>query len=461
MIRRSIQSVLFVAKIGNIFRSSRLWAGFLFLFCLSTALFLFDLRFLSRLYDWDSVVYTHNILTDRQWKVFFNPHHIGFESTGWLYLKFWNWFHGPDSAMFGLRIRVLAVACSFIFLLMFAYWRMYEDLIGAVLIGGIAHFSQGFWFYAQHNDTPLIHSCLTAALYLLCVWNCRKGWSPGRLYIAGFLQIWNIYFHQSDTIFLSFVPISLLLSEKWRDKEFALSLKLRLIFVYLFWVIFILTVSYLYVGFILLDRNLNVGVESERNFAHWLFLYASQARWGASPEAKNYVMNFYRGIGDAFLNFEGVRNQLRVNLNEPFHPKAFPYNMNLFFWIVILALGTLNSVQLWRKNRIEILLLFFWLVPSLIFYTWWEGYFFEFWVSSAIGLTLFAGLVLNSFRLENFRFGTRAVTHVLLLAYMALLFCVNFTFSTYPRSLRSKASFMEGIEEKYQAITPEKVYKDE
>ncbi|TGK59416.1 hypothetical protein EHQ27_00540 [Leptospira wolffii] len=461
MLKRSFESVLFLAKVGNIFRSRSLWIGFLFLVCITGALFLFDLRFLSRLYDWDSVVYTHNILTDKQWKVFFNPHHIGFESTGLLYLKFWKWIHGPDSAMFGLRLRILGTACIFILVLMFAHWRLYGDIIGAILLGLAVHFSQGFWFYAQHNDTPLIHSCLTAALYLFCVWNYKNGWSPGLLYIAGFLQVWNIYFHQSDTIFLSFVPISVLLSKKWRGKKFEFSHKLKLVLLYLFWVVLILTVSYLYVGFIILERNLTAGIESERNFAHWLFLYASQERWGASTEAKNYVMNFYRGIGDAFLNFEGVRNQLRVDPNRPFELKFLPYNLNLFFWLGILGLGLLNSIRLWKSYKIEIVLLFFWLIPSFVFYTWWEGYFFEFWVSSVIGLLIFAGLILDSLRTDSLRSGIRSLTHSLLLGYVLLLFIVNFSFSTYPRSQHTKASFMEGIEDKYKDITPEKVYKDE
>ncbi len=461
MLKRSIESALFVARVRNIFNSRILWTGFLFLFCLTVALFLFDLRFLSRHYDWDSIVYTHNILTDRQWKVFFNPHHIGFESTGLLFLKFWNWFHGPDSAMFGLRLRILGTACIFIFFLMLAYWRLYGDLVGAVLLGLAVHFSQGFWFYAQHNDTPLIHSCLTASLYLLCVWNCKKGWSPGKLYIAGFLQIWNVYFHQSDTIFLTFVPVSLLLSQEWRGGKFEFSHKLKLIFIYLFWVIFLLTISYLYVGFIILERNLSSSVDSEKNFAHWLFLYASQEKWGAAPGAKNYVMNFYRGIGDAFLNFEGVRNNLRVNPNQPLGSKSLPYNLNLFFWIGILCLGIVNWIQIWKSYKTEIILLFFWLVPSFVFYTWWEGYFFEFWVSSVIGLLIFASLVLHSLRVESIRFGIRSLTHIILLIYAFLLFAVNFSYSTYPRSIRSKASFIEGIEDKYQAITPQKVYADE
>ncbi|TGK08919.1 hypothetical protein EHO60_12865 [Leptospira fletcheri] len=437
------------------------WKGTLFLALLAAALFLFDLRFLSRHYDWDSIVYTHNIRSDKVAKIFFNPHHIGFESTGYIFAKFWKWAHGPDSLMFGLRLRTLAVAISFIFTLMFAYWRMYSDMVGAVLLGLGVHFTQGFWFYAQHNDTPLIHSCLTACLYLYCVWNAKKGWSAGKLFFAYLLQVWNVYFHQSDTIFLTFVPASVLFSKEWGGAKFELSSKMKWILIYLFGTVFTLTASYLYLGFVVLGRDLVSPTTSERNFANWLFLYASQEKWGASDGPKNYVMNFYRGIGDAFLNFEGVRNGLRIRAADFTDPKAYPYNLNLYFWIGILSVATINLIRLWKEFKVELVLLFLWIGPSLLFYTWWEGYFFEFWVSTVIGLLIFATLVLRSLILSPAYFGTRALTHLLLLAYLLLLFCVNFTFSTYPRSVKPTVSFIEGIEDKYKEITPEPVYGKE
>ncbi|EQA36065.1 putative membrane protein [Leptospira inadai serovar Lyme str. 10] len=437
------------------------WEGFLFLGCLAGALFLFDLRFLSRHYDWDSIVYAHNINTDKAWKVFFNPHHIGFESTGYLYLKFWRWIHGPDSFMFGLRLRTLFFAILFIFVLMATYWRLYKDFVGAVLLGLGVHCTQGFWFYAQHNDTPLIHSCLTACLYLFCVWNAKHGWSTGKLFFAFFLQVWNVYFHQSDTIFLTLVPASLLFAKEWQGAEFEFSRKMKLIPIYLIAVVFTLTLSYLFVGFIILERDLTSPPTNEKNFANWLFLYAAQERWGAAKGAKDYVMNFYRGIGDAFLNFEGVKNGLRIKIANPTDLKALPYNLNLGFWVACIGLALANCVRLWRNFKIEMTLLALWLLPSLFFYTWWEGYFFEFWVSTVIGLLIFSALVIRSFLFEHLYFGTRAIGHILLLAYLLLLLCINFTFSTYPRSERPTVSFIEGIEDKYKAITPEPVYGKE
>ncbi|MGJ4754257.1 hypothetical protein [Leptospira kmetyi] len=441
------------------FLQNRIFFAFLilFIFCV----FLFDLRFLSRHYDWDAIVYAYNINSDLTWRIFYNPHHLGFESTGYLYLKLWREWFGKDSVMFGLRLRILVSALLFLFCFVWIYRKIYSDTLGAIVLGLAIHFSQGFWFYAQHNDTPLVHSCLTALLYLLCVYFAKKGHSPVSVSILFCIQLFGVYFHQSDILFLPLVPISILFSQTWKGKEFLLSAKLRYLFVYCFLLVGILTLSYLYVGFILLNRNLSAPLDSERNFANWLFLYATKDKWGNSPESKNYVMNFYRGIGDAFLNFEGVKNGLRVRLHDWRQREALPYNLNLAFWVSILILFLLNVRNVWKRFRIEVVLISFWLIPSIVFYTWWEGYFFEFWVGASIGMILFAGLTLKSLEFRTFTFGSRALFHSLIFSWCLLLFLVNFSFSTYPRSVKKSVSYIEGIEFKLDSILPEKVYPPE
>ncbi|WP_061248090.1 hypothetical protein [Leptospira alstonii] len=435
---------------------NKIFFGFLILFIFSV--FLFDLRFLSRHYDWDAIVYAYNVNSDLTWRIFYNPHHLGFESTGYLYLKLWREWFGKDSVMFGLRLRILGSALLFLFCFIWMYRKIYSDTLGAIVLGLAIHFSQGFWFYAQHNDTPLIHSCLTALLYLFCVYFAKNGHSPISISILFTIQLFGVYFHQSDILFLPLAPISILFSRTWKGKEFEFSEKMRYTFLYCFFLVGILTLSYLYVGFILLDRNLSSPLDSEKNFANWLFLYATKDKWGNSPESKNYVMNFYRGIGDAFLNFEGVKSGLRVRLSTWERRESLPYNLNLAFWIFIFSAFLLNLRNVWKRFRIEAVLLLFWLVPSIVFYTWWEGYFFEFWVGTSIGMILLAALTMKSLELRTFAFGSRAFYHSILFAWCLLLFLVNFSFSTFPRSAKKSISYIQGIEFKLEAILPEKVY---
>ncbi|MFA4794532.1 hypothetical protein [Leptospira kirschneri] len=438
---------------------NKIFFGFLILFLFYV--FLFDLRFLSRHYDWDAIVYAYNINSDLIWRIFYNPHHLGFESSGYLYLKLWREWFGKDSVMFGLRLRILISALLFLFCFIYMYRKIYLDTLGAIILGLAVHFSQGFWFYSQHNDTPLIHSCLTAALYLFCVYFAKKGHSPISLIALFTIQLLGVYFHQSDILFLPLVPISILFSQTWKGKNFEPPQKLRYTLLYCFLLIGVLTLSYLYVGFILLNRNLSSPLDSERNFANWLFLYATKDKWGNSPEAKNYVMNFYRGIGDAFLNFEGVKNGLRVRLHSWEQRESLPYNLNLTFWVLILCVCFFNFKNIWKRFPIETILLLFWLVPSILFYTWWEGYFFEFWVGTSIGMILLAGLTLKSIEFRTFAFGTRAIYHSILFIWCLLLFLINFSFSTFPRSKKKTVSYIQGIEFKLESILPEKIYPAE
>ncbi|MDI7210139.1 hypothetical protein [Leptospira santarosai] len=435
---------------------NRIFFGLLALFVFS--IFLFDLRFLSRHYDWDAIVYAYNINSDLTWRIFYNPHHLGFESTGYLYLKFWREWFGRESVMFGLRLRILASALIFLFCFIWMYRKVYSDTLGAIVLGLAVHFSQGFWFYAQHNDTPLIHSCLTAILYLFSVYFAKNGHSPISILTLFTIQLFGVYFHQSDILFLPLAPISILFSGTWKGREFGFARKLRYAFLYCFILVGVLTLSYLYVGFIVLNRNLFSPLDSERNFANWLFLYATKDKWGNSPEAKNYVMNFYRGIGDAFLNFEGVKNGLRIRPHSWDNRESLPYNLNLAFWIFVVSLFLLNLKKIWKRFRVETVLLSFWLVPSVLFYTWWEGYFFEFWVGTSIGMILLAGLTLKSLEFRTFAFGSRALYHSILFVWCLLLFLVNFSFSTLPRSSKKTVSYIEGIEFKLESILPEKVY---
>ncbi|EMY13678.1 hypothetical protein LEP1GSC043_4610 [Leptospira weilii str. Ecochallenge] len=126
----------------------------------------------------------------------------------------------------------------------------------------------------------------------------------------------------------------------------------------------------------------------------------------------------------------------------------------LFFFL-------LNLRKVWRRFRIETVLLAFWLVPSILFYTWWEGYFFEFWVGASIGMILLAGLTLKSLEFRTFAFGSRAFYHSIFFVWCLLLFLVNFSFSTLPRSSKKTVSYIEGIEFKLESILPEKVYLSE
>ncbi|GBF51948.1 putative membrane protein [Leptospira ryugenii] len=422
------------------------------LFLLLLVLGFFHLRYLSRTFDWDSCVYALNIQKNRWESAFFNPHHLGFESSGLLY---WKWIQSvlkTTDIMFFLRLRILAVSLLFLGFFIWILYRLYEDFFAAILLGLLVQFSQAFWFYSYHNDTPLIHSCLMAVLFLLTLLFLRKGLALKHLALLWCIQLLSIYFHQSNVIHFGIVPMAILLEQK---RYFGV--KLRLISIYLSTLAIATVLSYLFVGFIILKRGL--GPIDEKHFSFWMFLYAAINRWGMSPEEKNYVLFFYRGIGDAFLVFQNVVPKFRVDFSQFYSKTSVAFNLNAAYWLTIIMLGMLNFKSLLRQFKSEIILLTFWLIPSIGFYTWWEGYFFEFWVGTSIALWLLSFYVLKSYAIAILPQFSKSLLHSLFLVMVVLYFLTNFTFSTLPRSVGPKFGYIEGIQGPVLKLADESIYQ--
>ncbi len=422
-----------------------------FLFIVLLLLCLFHLRYLSRTFDWDSCVYALNIQKNRIESAFFNPHHLGFESSGLLYWKWIQSIYPTTDIMFFLRLRILAASLLFLGTFTCLFHKLYKDYIVALLLMLVIQFSQAFWFYSLHNDTPLIHSCLIALLFLFTVFFYRLGLSKRHLIFLWFLQLFTIYFHQSNVIHFGIVPMALILS---KGKSFGI--KMRTIFIYLLLLGIATIVSYLFVGFVILKRGL--GPIDEKHFTFWMFLYAAINRWGTSVGEKNYFLYFYRGIGDAFLVFQNVTPKLRVDFSNFFAKDHLIYNLNALFWMFTLAMGFINFRNLWKQFKTELLLMFFWLIPSICFYTWWEGYFFEFWVGTTIALWILNYYILKSFSSTMFAQFSKSVIHTTYFLLAGFIFLTNFAFSTLPRSIGPKFGYIEGIQGPVLKLADEQIY---
>ncbi|WP_420870504.1 hypothetical protein [Leptospira meyeri] len=355
--------------------------------------------------------------------------------------------------MFFLRLRILGFSLFFLGLFIWVYYKLYKDLLLGIILALVIQVSQAFWFYSLHNDTPLIHSCLMALLFLYTVYYLREGLKTKHLVILWLIQLFSIYFHQSNVIHFGMVPMAVFLSP---NRSFGK--KLRTIFLYLTCLGLATILSYLFVGFIILKRGL--GPIDEKHFSFWMFLYAAINRWGTSlGEEKNYVLYFYRGIGDAFLVFQNVIPKFRVNLFDFQNPKHLPYNLNLLFWIFSLCLGILNFRTMWARYKQELLVMLFWIIPSIGFYTWWEGYFFEFWVGTTIALWILNAYTLQSLSIPILPRFSKALLHTVYLVLFLFYFSTNFTFSTLPRSIGPKFGYTEGIQGPVEKLAEESIYR--
>jgi len=423
----------------------------IFLFIIILLLFLFHLRYLSRTFDWDSCVYALNIQKNRIESAFFNPHHLGFESSGLLYWKWIQSIYPTTDIMFFLRLRILGASLLFLATFTWLFHKLYNDYVGAILLMFLIQFSQAFWFYSLHNDTPLIHSCLIALLFLFSVYFLKNDLKQWHLIFLWCLQLFTIYFHQSNVIHFGIVPMAVLFT-----KDRSIGKKMRTIFIYLFLLGVATILSYLFVGFVILKRGL--GPIDEKHFTFWMFLYAAINRWGTSIGEKNYFLYFYRGIGDAFLIFQNVTPKLRVDFSNFTSKNHILFNLNAIFWIFTFAMGFLNFRNLWKMFKAELLLMLFWLIPSVCFYTWWEGYFFEFWVGTTIALWILNFYIFKSLSLTTFPHFSKSIVHTTYFLLGGIFFLTNFAFSTLPRSIGPKFGYIEGIQGPVLKLADEKIY---
>ncbi len=396
------------------------------------ALFLFYLRWLSRFFDWDSVVYALSVEEGDPYYLFLNPHHLGFESTGRLYLELVRMWIPRVDVMFALRLRILASAVLFLFAFTLIHYSTYRRATTTFLTALCIAFSQGFWYYSNHNDTPLLPACFIALTFLMAARQARLGVTLPGLILMGVLQLFSVFYHQTNALFLPMTAAAILMAPTYRGREFAVSRRMRVALIYVLIIAAILAAAYLYVAFFILNRSLVGGGKAQ--FSTWLIWYATLERWGFSPLKKSYVLDFYRGIGDAFLNFKGTDAPMRVNFSDDLDGPSLPYNINAAFWGVIILLALVNIRGLMKKYGREMAPLVLWIIPSIAFYGWWQGYFFEFWVGTSIALWIFSFYVLTALPTGSLAHTGAAAVNLVYVSMALLLLTVNLAFSALPRS---------------------------
>ncbi len=415
---------------------------------LALALVLFNIRFISRTFDWDSITYLHNISLG-QWKaVLYNPHHLAFESTGLLYMKILSYFRPDSPPMFSLRLRMLASGALFLVLFVILFARIYRDFWTGICVAACVAFTESFWFFSQHNDTALPPALLIALLFLLCVYAAEKGFSLPLLASAAVVQVWSIYFHQANVLFMTFVPAALLLGSGMRKRSAAkfppasrvraprsgrwFGREMLIVSGYVLVVGGVVVAAYLYIGLVVLGRELSS--QEPRSFTRWMLMYILSDSWGLPATLSQRVLWTWHGFGEAFLVIGSRIDHFRVNFSDFLSPGSFAFNMLPAFFLAVIALSFFRLRTLWHTSRVELVLFACWLPPSLIFFGWWAGYISEYWLSSSIALWLLSYLTLRSVIPAWMQTTGRALLRLLYLFLATILFVTNFTHSERPRS---------------------------
>jgi hypothetical protein len=396
---------------------------------------LFHLYHLQQFMDWDQFAYIGNIENNlRGGYVVCNPHHLHFEFTGRLFHDFMRTNFGQygfTDLIFNLRLRSLAAAGLGLFFL-FLFLKETTGRITWALLGTLAvGFTHGYLSYADKIDTGIF----PAAAFCLILWVfgrlCRA--RRGSLWLAlalGVSLAIGVLMHQfigfacvlaglvlalpaflfrerrwfSAAVIPDAPPLPAAIETRWNRRWLAF-------FIVCLTGVALIVAAYFYVGktyYNLSDGEKGTPAASHGMWRHttlqkWLFTYETADKvtyhWGTG------LSNFYpfypwRGFTDAFLSHKKVIHyskdtKFAYNLADMTDPATLVENVfAVFTALTLLGLLVFLPALARRYGRTFVLLLLC-LPVYLVFFTYWEPHYYEFWILPALILTVLCVLLLN------------------------------------------------------------------
>lgn len=397
--------------------------------------------------DYDQMVYRANVVRSLEGATLYNPHHIHFEILGREFHEFMVENFGDagfTDLAFNLRLRSLVTGVlGFFFLYLFAVFAtgsLFFGAAGTLLVG----FSHGYFHYATKIDTPIFPAAamgLILACFLLVERTRRRALVAAIL--LGIAFGIGIIMHQYVAFACVVAGLVMLVPDipdlrrlvspfsrraagkrggSWssrlaappREKEeprLRRRYGLRVVATLLAGVVGISVVvgAYLWVGRGI--YNLPFSGEEDHSgesrglwryttFQRWLFIYETSDSWGYGLESF-LPWRTARGYTDAFVTQYEPHvkyNQNRgfeYDIDDPLKPGAVPYNLIAYLTIgVVVACILFFPFLLSRYGRVFLALLLM-LPPYFVFFTYWEPFYFEFWLIPTMLVALLGMLILN------------------------------------------------------------------
>lgn len=405
-------------------------------FLLAAAYFLLNMTFMQQFLDWDQIVYSSNILSAlRPGRLpLFNPHHLHLEISG----KWWHQImlfffedQGLTDPIFNNRIKSLLTAS----LGLYFFVLFLRDLTGKLswgLIGGfMAGACHGYMSYATQVDTPIY----PAVGLILTLWVLRKievtprhsfYWFLGAAVILFLSVMGHQYMAISCLIFCVALGLPPYFFPDWnpwqvfkkrKKKKFdaqqpeidqkPIKRYIGVISCALL-AVFLIAGAFFWAGKTQYNfsfdnphsRDQRGPLAGGRTFQEWLFLYAQLDMWGHGIERFDPRSPF-RGMTDGFVS--QIRDTSRFNkkytfeykVDEPANPNYFTKNQLAYFtWGLVFLTAALFPL-LWTTYKRTFLFTLSSAVSFSIFTTWWEAYYFEFWLVPSLLFITLAVMILN------------------------------------------------------------------
>ena len=401
-----------------------------FAFILSCLYFLFHFHFMTQYVDYDQAVYVNNINVglDLGYTVIYNPHHLLFEYSGELFHKFMvNTFgsSGYTDLMFNMRLRSLLASCIGLFFSVLYLKDMTGRLLWGILGGLLVGFCHGYLHYATKVDTGIFPVAYIPVMLWIVnrIGNVKKGIVP--LSIAGGALVgFGVLLHQYLALACGLAFLALIVPRQLfggkrplrpfqiftpaRENQIDTKSGKRFVCALLFALTGVLVIvsAYFYAGksFYRLSFDeptpeKSIGIWSGMTFQQWLFAYQTTGRWGYG--LKNFNPHFtLRGFTDSFLSQKEGRKyntnpDFDYNLSKLLSKESFVENQLALFTLTVLAGTILFLPVLWRRYGRSMFYILACLVAFTVFFSYWEPFYFEFWLVPGALVCLLSILLLN------------------------------------------------------------------
>jgi hypothetical protein len=146
------------------------------------------------------------------------------------------------------------------------------------------------------------------------------------------------------------------------------------------------------------ERRESRGIWASSTFQRWLFSYATTNMWGHGIERFD-PRSPVRGFTDACLSQDPKWPKYNANYNFAYNmkdassPEAFSNDILAFFTLLSMCGSILLFPSLARRYGRNFIALFFCLIVYCVFFTYWEPFYFEFWIVPSV-LVVILGLLL-------------------------------------------------------------------
>jgi hypothetical protein len=393
---------------------------------------LFHLYHMQQFMDWDQFAYLGNISNAlRGGYVVCNPHHLHFEFTGRAFHHFLADHAGITDLVFTLRLRSLAAAGIGLFFL-FLFLRETTGRLSWALLGTLAAgFTHGYLSYATKIDTgifPVAAFCLILWVFgRLCA--ARRG-SLALAFGMGLSLALGVLMHQFIGFACVLLALTLLLPAfLFKERNYFLpavmpeapvrieAIEARLdkrwqaFFIVCLTGVVLIVAAYFYAGKTYYNLSegehgtpaVSHGVWRNETFQKWLLTYETankeEYHWGTGL-SQFYPFYPWRGFTDAFLSQKepvhySKETKFAYNLARFDDPAALVENIFAVFTALTLLGSMIFSPALWRRYRRLYVFLVLCLPVYLVFFTYWEPFYYEFWILPSVILIVLFILLLN------------------------------------------------------------------